>query len=129
MKDTTIYGLSLGLGFGSIFTPFSMITSNIQAGDTVLIVLVVLGSIGIIFLHGATGVCIGYGIFLGKLLKYFMFAIILHIPLTGLIFLTTLYRIAFLQIGLILYGLIIYWYATTKIMPRILERKQRRKQK
>jgi hypothetical protein len=129
IKDTTVYGLSLGLGFGSIFTPFSMITSDIQAGDILVMAFVVLGSIGIILLHGATGVCIGYGIYVGKLLIYFILAIILHIPVTGLVFLTTVYNIAYLQIGLILYGLIIYWYTTKYIMSRIQKRKQRNRKK
>ena len=126
-RETTVYGLSLGLGFGSIFTPFSMITSNIQTGEPYLLLLVILGSVGIILLHGTTGVCIGYGIYIGKLSKYFIFAIILHVPVTGLIFLTTLYKVEYLQIGLIIYGLIIYWYVTKKIMPRILPQNQRKK--
>ena len=129
IKDTVIYGLSLGLGFGSIFTPFSMITSNIQPGDSILIILVIIGSIGIILLHGATGVCIGYGIYSGNLIKYLLLAIILHIPITSLIFLTTFYEIEFLQIGLIIYGLIIYWYITKNIMSRILSQHDKRKRR
>ena len=54
------------------------------------------------------------------LLKYLLFAILLHLPVTGVIFLTTLFKVEYLQFGLIFYGLIIYWYATKKIMPRIL---------
>ena len=127
-RETTIYGLSLGLGFGSIFTPFSMITSNFQSENNLyLIAFAILGSFGIILLHGATGTCIGYGVYAGKLSKYFIFAILLHLPVTVLIFLTTLYSVGYLQIGLIPYGLIIYWYATKKIMPQILSQSQRRK--
>jgi hypothetical protein len=126
-KETTIYGLSLGLGFGSIFTPFSMITSNIQTSDLYLIVVVIIGSIGIILLHGATGVCIGYGVYSGKLQKYFLLSIILHLPLTSLIFLTTLLKIEYLQIGLTIYGLIVYWYITKNIMPKILLQQKSRK--
>jgi hypothetical protein len=128
-RETTVYGLSLGLGFGSIFTPYSMVTSNVQATDAFLFILIILGSIGIILLHGATGVCIGYGIYAGKLSKYFMFAVILEIPITALIFLTTLYEIEYLQIGLTVYGLIIYWYATKKIMTRILSQRRKRSRK
>ena len=73
-KETVIYGLSLGLGFGSIFTPFSMITVQFQAGESMyLIISAVIGSVGIILLHGATGICIGYGIYTRKLSKYFIF--------------------------------------------------------
>jgi len=126
-KETTIYGLSLGLGFGSIFTPFSMITSNISTTNSYLIIIVIIGSIGIILLHGATGVCIGYGVYYGKLQKYFLLAIILHIPITGLIFLTSFLKIEYLQIGLIIYGLIIYWYITKNIMSKILLQQKSRK--
>jgi len=126
-KETTVYGLTLGLGFGSIFTPFSMVTANIQAGDFFVLILIVIGSFGIILLQGATGVIIGYGIYDGKLLKYLLYAIILHLPITSIIFLTQYFNIAYLQIGLIIYGLIIYWYITTKIMSKILSHKRQRK--
>jgi len=125
--ETTIYGLSLGLGFGSIFTPISMIMANIQTGELALIALVILGSIGIILFHGATGVIIGYGIYAGKLSKYYIYALLLHLPVTGWFFLTGYYNVEHLQIGLVLYGLIIYWYVTKKIMPQILSQSQRRK--
>lgn len=126
-EETVIYGLSLGLGFGSIFTPVSMIASDLQMGETILIALVILGSFGIILFHGATGIFIGHGIYAGKLSKYLIFAVLLHIPVTGWFFLTVFYNVEYLQIGLILYGLIVYWYATKKIMPRILSQSQRRK--
>lgn len=126
-KETTVYGLTLGLGFGSIFTPFSMVTAKIQAGDLFVLTLIVIGSIGIILLQGATGVIIGYGIYDGKPLKYLLYAIILHLPITSIIFLTQFFDIAYLQIGLIIYGLIIYWFITTKIMSKILPHKRQRK--
>lgn len=129
IKDTVVYGLSLGLGFGSIFTPFSMITSNIQPGDSYLLVLVIIGSIGIILFHGATGTLIGYGIYSGNLLKYFILAVLLHLPVTGWFFLTDYYNIEYLQIGLILYGFIIYWYITKKIMSRILSQRNKKKRR
>jgi len=125
--ETIIYGLSLGLGFGSIFTPVSMIAADFQMGETILIASVILGSFGIILFHGATGIFIGYGIYTGKLSKYFIFAVLLHVPVTGWFFLTVFYNIEYLQIGLILYGLVIYWYATKKIMPQILHRGRERK--
>lgn len=125
--ETVIYGLSLGLGFGSIFTPVSMIAANFQIGETILTASVILGSFGIILFHGATGILIGHGIYAGKLSKYLTFAVLLHIPVTGWFFLTVFYNMEYLQIGLILYGLIIYWYATKKIMPQILLKSRERK--
>jgi len=126
-KETVIYGLSLGLGFGSIFTPVSIILANIQTESILLLTSIILGSIGIILVHGATGIIIGYGVYKGKLMKNYVFALILHIPVTAWFFLTGIYKLEHLQVYLVLYGLVIYWYATKKIMPNILNRNQRRK--
>lgn len=126
-QETTIYGLSLGLGFGSIFIPFSILTSNIPASDTLSIILTMIGSLGIILMHGATGVLIGYGITIGKLLQYLFLAIFAHLIVTSLILVTTLLEIQNLQFTLVLYGIILYYYATMKIMPKIklLEKRKR----
>jgi hypothetical protein len=128
-KETTIYGLTLGLGFGSIFTPFSMITANVQSTEFLVLISIIIGSFGIILLHGATGVCIGFGITEGKIIKYFIIAILLHVPLTSIIFITTLFNIQYLQIGIIIYGVIIYWIVTKKIMTKILPSKRRERRK
>ena len=92
-----------------------------------LIASIILGSIGIILVHGATGLIIGYGVYIGKLMKNYVFALILHIPVTTWFFLTGIYKLEHLQVYLVLYGVFIYWYATKKIMPQILNRIQRRK--
>jgi hypothetical protein len=126
-SESVIYGLSLGLGFGSIFTPVSMILANIQTWEPVIFALVIIGSIGIILFQGGTGSLIGYGIYTGKLPKFYLIAILLHIPITGWFFITSYYNIEHLQIGLVLYGLIVYWYCTKKIMSKILSQNEKRK--
>ena len=63
-KETTIYGFSLGLGFGSVFTPFLIIAlTTTTQNDVYAASLIAVGSLGIIMFHGATGAFIGYGIF------------------------------------------------------------------
>jgi hypothetical protein len=128
-KETVVYGLSLGLGFGSIFTPFSIIITNVQSGNEFLIILVALGSMGIIMMHAATGIFIAYGVYSYKMRKYLMFSILGHIPVTFTIFLTSFYNIGELQVTLIIYGIVLYWYATKKIMPRILTKNKKEKKK
>ncbi len=124
-KETVVYGLSLGLGFGSIFTPFSIIITNVQGGNDLLIVLVAIGSFGIILMHAATGVGIAYGIYTYKMKKYLIFSILAYLPVTITIFLTALYNVGHLQVILVIYGLIVYWYATKKIMSRILKESEK----
>jgi len=125
-QETTIYGLSLGLGFGSVFTPAAIIMGNFQEINLAFIAAIV-GSFGIILFHAATGAIIGYGVYSHKLSAYLIFAILLQIPITTVIGVTNFFSISYLQISLVIYGIIVYWYATKKIMPRILEESQRRK--
>jgi len=125
-QATTIYGLSLGLGFGSVFTPAAIIMGNFQEINIAFITAII-GSFGIILFHAATGTIIGYGVYSHKLSTYLPFAILLQIPITTVIGITNLFSIGYLQISLVVYGIIIYWYATRKIMPRILKEGQRRK--
>jgi hypothetical protein len=125
-QETTIYGLSLGLGFGSVFTPAAIIMGNFQEINFAFIAAII-GSFGIILFHAATGAIIGYGVYSHKLSTYLTFAILLQIPITTVIGVTNLFTISYLQISLVVYGIIVYWYATKKIMPRILQESQRRK--
>jgi len=125
-QETTIYGLSLGLGFGSVFTPAAIIMGNFQEINVAFIAAII-GSFGIILFHAATGAIIGYGVYSHKLTTYLTFAIHLQIPITTLIGVTNLFTISYLQISIVVYGIIVYWYATKKIMPRILQESQRRK--
>ena len=55
-RETTIYGLSLGLGFGSSFTPFLIIavSSLLDIQDIYRLSLIAIGSLGLILYHGAT---------------------------------------------------------------------------
>jgi hypothetical protein len=125
-QETTIYGLSLGLGFGSVFTPAAIIMGNYQEINIAFITAVV-GSFGIILFHAASGILIGYGVYSRKLSIYLTTAILLQIPFTIVIGVTNIFNIGYLQISLIAYGIIIYWYTAKKIMPRILKESQRRK--
>jgi len=125
-QETTIYGFSLGLGFGSVFTPAAIILGNFQEINIAFIGAIV-GSFGLILFHAATGAIIGYGVYSHKLSTYLTFAILLQIPITAVIGVTNLFSIGYLQISLVVYGIIVYWYAIKKIMPRILEESQRRK--
>lgn len=136
-KETVIYGLCLGLGFGSIFTPFSLVNTaaRLQESFTSLdIAWKVVESFGFILIHGATGLFIGYAVYKKKLLHYVSLAILLYIPivlLTSFSIEKEYYYIGILLlIVLLIYSGLIYWYSTTKILTQIDPtrlRKQRKK--
>ena len=133
-RETTIYGLSLGLGFGSVFTPFLIIAvSSLVTSDVYALSLIVIGSLGIILFHGATGACIGYGIYAGELTKYLLAAMIVQIPFNFIIDMmivssddSSLYLKLGIVAGLVIYGGIVFWYVVKKIMPKILSRSRKR---
>jgi RsiW-degrading membrane proteinase PrsW (M82 family) len=62
-----------------------------------------------------------------ELTKWVIFAILLQISFNLGIEIVQGLPIFLVVIYLFIYGLIIYWYATRKIMPRILIESQRRK--
>lgn len=133
-KEATIYGLSLGLGFGAVFTPFLIIAAGSYVkSDVYVFSLITMGSLGIILFHGATGAYIGYGIYAGKLTKYLLTAVIIQLPFNLIIDMTRFYSDTYfpiLQFGLVIYGLIFFFYVVKKIMPRILiESKLRKRSK
>jgi hypothetical protein len=124
-REITIYGLSLGVGFGSVFTPYYIIiTTQNQPGNISTLIFAFISSLSIILLHGATGVTIGYGVYSSNLTKYFLLSIILYLPIS--IIYSGIINIPYLPIILFPYGIIIYWIITSKIMPLILDRNNRR---
>lgn len=124
-QETTVYGFSLGLGFGSVFTPVAIYFGNFQ--DLFSMIAAMIGSFGITLFHAATGILIGYGVYVNKLAKYLTFSILLHFVITTVIGVTNLLSIGYLQITLLIYGLLIFWYALKRVMSRILTESQRRK--
>jgi len=128
-QETVIYGLTLGLGFGSVTTLASIIRGPLAASTYLDLGLNIFGSLGFIMMHGATGVLIGFGAYKRELMKWVMLAILLEISFNiGFIVIYNLVALNYVVVSfLFVYGLILYWYATKKIMPRILLESQRRK--
>jgi len=133
-KETTIYGLSLGLGFGSSFTPFLVISGSMTGQSNLLFLgLVAFGSLGFILFHAACGAYIGYGIFVGKMTKYLFVAILLQIPFNTVAELTRIYIKPYYsyylvyQVGLVLFGAIIFIYVIKRVMPLILTQSETKK--
>jgi hypothetical protein len=109
-----------------VFTPAAIILGNFQEINLSFIAAII-GSFGIILFHAGTGVLIGYGVYAHRLSTYLTAAILLQIVITTVIGVTNLFQIGYLQIILVVYGIIVFRYATKTIMPRILEESQRRK--
>jgi len=134
-NETPIYGLSLGLGFGSSFTPFMIIaTAAISTNNTYILTLIAIGSIGIILFHGATGAYIGFGVFQGKLTRFLIISILLQIPFNLLLGLMISYsninslhmQIIFVCL-VIVYGFLFFFYIIKKILPLLIIQAERRK--
>jgi O-antigen ligase len=120
-QETIIYGLGLGLGFGSIYPPASLLIPATNIDSTVDLVYVLLGAIGLLFLHGTTGALIGYGIYQEKLAKYYILAVVILIIAN---FIRIDYRIQWLNLVI---GIILYIYIQKKIIGIIAHQSQQRK--
>ena len=134
-SETPIYGLSLGLGFGSSFTPFMIIaTAAISTNNIYILTFITIGSVGIILFHGATGAYIGFGVFQGKLTRFLIISILLQLPFNLLLGLMISYsNIDTLNIQIIfvclviVYGLLSFFYVIKKVLPLIIIQIERRK--
>lgn len=125
-RKTVIYGLSLGLGFGSVYIVSSLVSFQSFGLEGInMYIIVFFSSLGLILAHGATGICIGYGVFKQSLIKYLFIAIGLFIPLTFVGVLAGLANNISILIVYFPYGFILYWYSSTKIMPNILEKSKK----
>jgi len=128
-KETVIYGLSLGLGFGSSFTPFFIIIESMSdVSNAFYLSLITIASIGFILFHAATGAYIGFGIYSGKLFRFLLIAVLLQIPfnaLSDLIFFRSYFP--YVQISLLIYGLIFFIYVIIWVVPEIKKDKKRKK--
>ena len=131
-KETVIYGLALGLGFGSAFTPFLVITASAVTNDLTFLLLVGFGSLGFIFFHAASTTYIGYGIYKFKLTKHLTIAILLQLPFNILADAIRVYNSEYLTTYsslIVLYGLVLFCYISKKILPNIKKKSRERSKK
>jgi hypothetical protein len=112
-KEIVLYGLSLGLGFGSIYPPASLLLLSSEINSTFSLVLILTGSIGLVFLHGVTGAMIGFGIYQQKLPKYYLFAVLILIS-ANIIRLE--YQIQWINLA---FGIILFWYIHSTIIKKM----------
>jgi hypothetical protein len=119
-QSTIIYGLALGLGFGSIYPPASLMLISAESITNQGILMILSGSIGLLLLHGATGAMIGYGIYQKSLPKYYLYSVVILI--IGNVF--KLFE-NFKWINLI-FGIILYWYVHKSIIKKVIKTTEKR---
>jgi len=137
-RETIIYGLVLGLGFGSIYMPLKMfqalrdlhISLSLLLGSSAL-------SIGYILFHGGTGCMLGYGVFKSQRWKYLIYVTLLGFPLP-LVEMYTYYLakmnmphfgdmlVTIIGILEIIYCAVVFLIVCKKILPYALPRKKRK---
>jgi len=120
-QEIIIYGLGLGLGFGSIYPPASLLIPATNIDSTVNLIYVLVGAIGLLFLHGTTGAIIGYGVYQGKLPKFYLLAVSVLILAN---FIRIDYQIQWLNL---IIGVILYIYIQKKIIGIMIHQSEQRK--
>ena len=132
-KETPIYGLTVGLGFGAILMPLSVIMASSSIKSEVLLTsLALFFGTGLLLFHGATGCILGYGISSTDPVKKwiaFTISVLLQIPIMIMYFLNEMYYRSlsiYIYSIILIYGLVIYWYTISKILPKILTTRRKR---
>ena len=130
-RETIIYGLVLGLGFGSIYMPLLIILASrgsnpsfsLQIGSLAL-------GVGYILFHGGTGCMLGYGVFKSEKWRYLFYATFLGFPLPliemGTFYLNNIIAVATARVVESLYGLVVFLIVYKRILPHALPRRKRR---
>ena len=119
-QSTVMYGLALGLGFGSIYPPASMMILAESDISSIELTSILLGSIGLLFLHGATGALIGYGVYKGKIAMFYLYSVSILITANFL-------KLEYIQWLNLLFGIALYWYIHKKIVRELIKNLNKRK--
>lgn len=118
--STIFYGFSLGLGFGSIYPLFLMLSLSSELEINVYITILI-GSIGLIILHGLTGLLIGYGIYKGRLIQYYIYGALI------LIGANLLMKIQYIQLSVFVIGIIFYFVIKRTYLDTLSNQLEKRK--
>ncbi|MDG6218543.1 MAG: protease PrsW [Candidatus Thermoplasmatota archaeon] len=124
-QETVLYGLVLGLGVGSIYPPVSLLLISAESVILTDVISILLGALGLMLLHGATGTLIGYSIFKRKLFQIFVISLILQFIVQYLFFNLPLAWMWTLSIV----GLIVYLVLQKMILYGVMEQSVRKKPK
>lgn len=120
--QTVLYGAVLGLGFGSIYPPVSLLLVNTIAVSSVEIASVLIGSVGMLLIQGSTGALIGYGVFKRNLILPIGLSLVTHVLFQYLLFNLSLMWTWTLLIG----GILAYVLVRKKIIFPLLTQSKRR---
>lgn len=119
-QETVLYGLVFGLGFGSIYPPVSLLLIGAEQVTSFEVISILIGSIGLILLHGATGAMIGHGVYIHKLFQMFLISVIILIV-------ANLLKFPFIQWTTFVFGFIVYWFMLQRFLYPALEQSKQRK--
>ncbi|HMA83046.1 MAG TPA: protease PrsW [Candidatus Thermoplasmatota archaeon] len=119
-QSTVLYGLVLGLGFGSIFPPVSLLLIAESSISSAEVISIFIGSLGLVFLHGASGALIGYGVFARKIPIMFLYSVLILVA-------ANLLKFPNIQWITLVLGILMYWIVMTKVVYPVLKQSIRRK--
>jgi hypothetical protein len=122
-QATVMYGLGFGLGFGSIYPPAFLILFSQAEMSNFILISTLIGSIGLLFIHGATGALIGYGIYQAKLLNFYGYAVLTLIGANLLMWI----QVGYVQWITLLVGLFMFYLVHKKILLKIVKSFEKRK--
>ncbi len=124
-QATVLYGLGIGLGFGSIYPPALLILTAQNDVPGFVLISVLIGSLGLLFIHGATGAMIGFGIYQGNLTQWYLYAVLMVIAANLLIW----FQVGYVQWLTLAMGLLLFYLVHKKILRKTVNSFEQRKRK
>ncbi len=134
-KETTFYGLSLGLGFGAMHSfgySFAVLTPLFQLGAYYYGIFVITITLGNLLLQGVTGAILGYASACRKIFRWIGVAVLIHSCFNFVMFITNL-NLIIIELSAVIalcYGIILFVYITgllfSKSLPEELRKEKRR---
>ncbi len=122
-QATVMYGLGFGLGFGSIYPPTFLILFSQAEMSNFILISTLIGSLGLLLIHGATAALIGYGIYQGKLLNFYVYSVLMLIGANLLMWI----QVGYVQWITLLVGLFMFYLVHKKILLKIVRSFEKRK--
>jgi RsiW-degrading membrane proteinase PrsW (M82 family) len=133
-RETTFYGLSLGLGFAAICSfsySFAAVTPDIKAGAYYSALLVIMITFGNLLLQGAGGAILGCGSTSRKIFKFLGCVVLTYSIFNFVKFITfqNVIRVELSAIIALLYGAVFFVWMAKFILPKALPEELRKKRR
>lgn len=133
-RETTFYGLSLGLGFGAMHSfgySFAVLTPLFQLRAYYYGVFIIIITFSNLLIQGATGTILGYASAYRKIFRWIGVAVLIHSGFNFVMLITNL-NLIIIELSAVIvlcYGIILFVYITRLLFSKSLPEERRKERR